>query len=154
MVFGSPIDNQDILPKRMRRHGMCLTNDARIDPTFGQFMTLVGLDISNAVADEAMRRFYPKSKIVVVPRGMERIFGERFAEFALDAIPKITEARRKMGKRAVWPPEDTCAWMPESEAFEILADIWNPERYKPFDNMGDREIIAIHTAQELLRRLS
>lgn len=153
MVIGPPADDQDILPKRMRWHVMCLTNDIRIDPTYGQFMTLVGLDINNAVADKAMRRLYPEGKIAVIPRGMERAFGERFADFALAQMPKITAARRKMGEKAIWPTDDICAWMPRAKAFEVLADIWNPEQYKPFDNAGDGEIIARDAAKELLRQL-
>ena len=153
MVIGLPIDNQDKLPRRMQRHVMCLTRDIRVDPTYGQFMTLVGLDINNAVADEAMRSLYPKGKIAVIPRGMERVFGERFADFALDKIPEITAARRKIGERAAWPPEDSCVRMSESEAFETLADIWNPKRYKVFDNDGDAEALARDTTHTILQRL-
>ncbi len=145
--MGMSFGENKLIPKRMRRHVLVETEAAMLDPTWGQFMTLVGLDTRQAAAHDTLKKLYPERRVAVIPRGTERVFGERFASFALEKILKIRAIRGSEGLEHV--PEDACAWMEEQEAFEVLADIWNPERYETFDNAGDGETPARQALERL-----
>lgn len=47
-----------------------------------------------------------------------------------------------MATQETWPTDDVCVWMSRDEAFELLADIWNPERYHPLDHENDGEVFV------------
>lgn len=126
----------DYYPDRMRFHTLIHTEDTTIDPTHTQFMALVGLTHDLAAKSTVARALYPTRKIAVIPRGEERGFGEQFADRALSSISTIAKERRKLGDAVAWPAEDACVWMPEGEAFELLAGIWDPARYKPYNFVG------------------
>lgn len=152
MMIGCPVDKFPTgYPRASRTHVVLHTRHTTIDSTFGQFMSLVGLDVQFAALYPEVAKLYPQNRVAVIPRGDERAFGERFAGFALEQVPKIQRVRRGLGKAAkTWSTAGACIWMPGQEAFELLADIWNPERYGPFDNEGDSEIQAQEAARYLM----
>jgi hypothetical protein len=152
MMIGRPVDEFPTgYPRASRTHVVLDTRDRTIDSSFGQFMSLVGLDVQFAALYPEVAKLYPQNRVAVIPRGDERAFGERFADFALDQIPIIQRVRRGLGEAAkAWSTAGACIWMPGQEAFELLADIWNPEQYGPFDNEGDSEIQAQEAARYLM----
>ncbi len=152
MMIGQPVDEfPHDYPTTSRRHVVIDAGYATVDPTFGQFMALVGLDVKFASLNPEVASLYPEKKIAAIPRGFERKFGEQFADFALGQIPKIQAVRKSLGEVAAsWPTKGACIWMPEDEAHELLADIWNPARYKLFDNEGDGEIQAQKATRYLI----
>lgn len=142
---GRPVDDPSLLPDRMRTHALLAHREATVDPTWTQWMTLVGVDARQASRNPAMAALYPPRRVAVIPAGLERLFGERFADYALDTVGKVARIRRKMGGVATqesWSTDDVCVWMSHEEAFELLADIWNPERYQPLDHENDAEVLV------------
>ncbi len=144
MKIGFAVDDPPPnFPDRMRWHVLVDSPTATIDPTWTQFMTLVGLDPVLAAQHEDLAKLYPARRVAVIPKGTERMFGERFADYALEQVTRVRDVRTKLGADArFWSTDDVCVWMPSEEAFEVLADIWNPERYERFDNEGDSEAQA------------
>lgn len=145
--IGTPFDDVSMIPERMRRHVVVTTEAATLDPTWGQFMALVGLDVRHAASMSALKDLYPEWQIAVIPRGTERIFGERFASFALEQAVKLRHIWSRMDTGYFHEGVDTR--LPEEQAFEMLADIWSPKRYRPFDNAGDGDAQAEKAANRL-----
>lgn len=94
---GRPVDDPSVLPDRMRTHALLVHPEARIDPTWTQWMALVGVDARQASQNPAMAALYPSRRVAVIPAGLERLFGEKFADYALDTVGKVARIRRKMG---------------------------------------------------------
>lgn len=151
VMIGQPVEPfPDHYPARMRFHSLIHTDEVVIDPTYTQFMALVGLTHELATKSAVARSLYPTRKIAVINRGEERAFGERFANHALSSIETIANARRQLGDTVAWPAEDACVWMPEDEAFELLADIWSPDRYRLYDFIGRASVPdAVRRLREL-----
>lgn len=116
-------------PTRMRFHVLIHTEDTTIDPTYTQFLSLVGLTPQLAAKSHSAAKLYPQRRVAVIERGKEREFGERFADIALSSVAHIAQERRKLKDAIAWPAEDACVWMPEDEAFEFLSGIWERNRY-------------------------
>ncbi len=106
-------------------------------------MKVVGLDPALAARHPEMAALYPDPRIVVIPHGYERVFGERFADYTLDRASQVLRTERT-GQSS----------LSEAELFETLADIWNPTRYAPFDNAGDGEIQAQRAASRMVELTS
>lgn len=120
------------------RHVVVEVEGAIIDPTYSQFMSVIGLDIALAASDPTAAALYPKRRIAVIPQGAERAFGERFAQYTLeDCAPRILRT------------EQTAHLPPEDALFEMLAGIWDPDQYEDFDNGGDGEAQAQRAATRM-----
>lgn len=156
-VIGRLGDEDGIFPDHMRKHVVVHTDELTFDPTYGQFMTLVGLTPFIASLDESLKAEYPVAKIAVMPAGSEKIFGEMFADFALDKVPRIAQLRRELGLRTgiaqdlLWPTTDGAVWASHEEAFDALSSIWDRARYQPQDNSdGDGAVLVQEATSYLL----
>lgn len=152
ICIGAPFDEPDMVPSRMRRHVVLRSPEVTLDATYSQWLALVGVDpiLANQYPDIA--QLYPARRVAVIPRGNEKQFGERFADFALDTASKMSELRRTLGLVSIaggWSTDDVCNWMPKEGAFSMLSGIWEPDRYQPFDHQNEAEVLVQQAAAEV-----
>jgi|APMI01.1.fsa_nt_gi hypothetical protein len=109
---------------------------AMIDPSFSQFFNLVGLTQATVREIPELQSLYPINKVAVIDAGDERLFGYRYAEYAMNIAPRV---RRHLGVRAVMPIHPTGVLLSAgADVIHAVYDgIWERGRYRSYPEQRD-----------------
>ncbi|QQS22248.1 hypothetical protein IPM09_01745 [Candidatus Saccharibacteria bacterium] len=111
---------------------------ATIDPSYTQFLGLVGLSQYVLDAMPALERFCPASKIAVIDKGEELTFGIRYAEYAIRVAPSV---RTELGRTGVtlMPPMGSLLQATDRYVHQVYDSIWTPGLYQPYARLVDED---------------
>lgn len=143
--IGSPADDLTAMPDNMWRHVILNTPDgSTIDPTYGQFMRLIGINEALAKNETEAYALYPARRVAYIPAGQERYFGERFAEFMVAQRERLITIRQKQLRvgETVCEIDRLKSGLDAQGLYDVVADIWSPNRYRRFDHDGDGQVFV------------
>jgi hypothetical protein len=111
---------------------------ATIDPSYTQFLGLVGLSQYVLDAMPALERFCPASKIAVIEKGEELTFGIRYAEHAIRVAPSV---RVELGRAGVtlMTPMGSLLQATDRHIHQVYDSIWTTGLYQPYARLVDKD---------------
>lgn len=150
LMIGKPFDDTSKVPKDMRNHVVVQTPGATLDATWTQFFSLVGLDPKVAAEHYEVAALYPPRRVALIPEGREREFGERYADYALDVASRLPSIYQDILPGEV-ASNGILAKHSEDTVHDMMSDMWNPDRYEPYDSQGDAGILIQAAVADIAR---